>query len=41
MNFIERAHLIRRRESVNFNSNKIVRTIAGKLLDYKEIEEIM
>ena len=39
--YIERADRVRRREGVRFNSNNTPRTIAAKLLDYKEKEEVM
>ena len=39
--YIERAHPVRRREDVKFNSNNTPRTIAAKFLDYKEKEEVM
>ena len=39
--YIERADRVRRREGVRFNSSNTPRTIAAKLLDYKEKEEVM
>ena len=39
--YTERADRIRRREGVRFNSSNSPRTIAAKLLDYKEKEEVM
>ena len=39
--YIERAHRVRRREGVKFNSSNAPRTIAAKFLDYKEMEEVM
>ena len=39
--YIERAHRVRRREGVKFNSNNTPRIIAAKFLDYKEKEEVM
>ena len=38
---IERAHRVRRREGVKFNSNNTPRAIVAKFLDYKEKEEVM
>ena len=39
--YIERAHRVRRRKDVKFNSNNTPRTIVAKFLDYKEKEEVM
>ena len=39
--YIERAHCVRRREGVKFNSNNTPRTIVAKFLDYKEKREVM
>ena len=39
--YIERAHSVRRRKDVKFNSNNTPRTIVAKFLDYKEKEEVM
>ena len=39
--YIERAHRVRRRESVKFNSNNTPRTIVATFLDYTEKEEVM
>ena len=39
--YIERAHHVRRRKDVKFNSSNIPRTIVAKFLDYKEKEEVM
>ena len=39
--YTERADRVRRREGVRFNSSNTPRTIAAKLLDYKEKEEVM
>ena len=39
--YIERAHHVRRRKDVKFNSNNTPRTIVAKFLDYKEKEEVM
>ena len=39
--YIERAHCVRRRKDVKFNSNNTPRTIVAKFLDYKEKEEVM
>ena len=39
--YMERAHPVRRREDVKFNSNNTPRTIAAKFLDYKEKQEVM
>ena len=39
--YIVRAHRVRRREGVKFNSNNTPRTIVAKFLDYKEKEEVM
>ena len=38
---MERAHRVRRKEGVKFNSNNTPRTIVAKLLDYEEKEEVM
>ena len=34
--FIEKAHRVKRKESVKSNNNTTPRTIVAKLLDYKE-----
>ena len=39
--YIERAHRVRRRKGVKFNSNNTPRTIVTKFLDYKEKEEVI
>ena len=39
--YIDRAHSVRRREGVKFNSYTTPRTIVGKFLDYKEKEKVM
>ena len=39
--YIERAHRVRRRKDVKFNSNNTPRTIVAKFLDYKEKKEAM
>ena len=39
--YIERAHHVRRRKYVKFNSSNTPRTIVAKFLDYKEKEEVM
>ena len=39
--YIERAHRVRRREGVKFNSNNTPRTIVAKFLVYKEKREVM
>ena len=39
--YIERAHSVRRRKDVKFNSNNTPRTIVAKFLDYKEKQEVM
>ena len=39
--YIERAHRVRRRKDVKFNSNNTPRTIVAKFLDYKEKKEVI
>ena len=38
---MKKAHRVRRREGVKFNSTNTPRTIVTKFLDYKEKEEVM
>ena len=39
--YIERAHRVRRRVSVKFNSSNTPRANVAKFLDYKEKEKVM
>ena len=39
--YIEKAHHVRRKEGVKFNTNNTPRTIVAKFLDYKEKEEVI